>query len=341
MSNKLNVKSVKLSYYERQKIEYYLRLRISKRAIARRLKRDPSIIIREVNRNKEKDGTYVAKTAQEKADKKAKITNKRKLNKDDDLRRYVEKRLRQGWSPEQIAGRLKDHPPKSLKGSYINHESIYDYIYNGEGRYLHHYLRRAKKQRQKRKYRKKQQKNTIKQRVSIHDRPEIIDEKERYGDWESDLIVFKKQRPVVSVQYERKGMLTRMHKGISKEAEENEQALYKTLESISNQLHQSITFDNGGENICHIKIRDNFNIDTYFCDPYSSWQKGGVENINGLIRQYLPKDIDMSKITDEDIYTIQELLNNRPRKSLNYLTPNEVINKEFQINSLSSDALNS
>jgi len=259
MSNKSNVKSVKLSYYERQKIEYYLRLRMSKRAIARRLKRDSSVIIREVKRNSTSDGEYIADIAQEKADKKAKITNKRRLETNDDLRRYVENKLKHGWSPEQISGRLKDHTPPYLKGVYINHESIYDYIYNGNGKHLYYCLRRSKKKRQKRMYRKKQQKNTIKQRVSIHDRPEIINEKERYGDWESDLIVFKKQREVVSVQYERKGMLTRIHRVLSKEAEENEQAICKTLESIPSELHKSITFDNGGENVCHISLRDNFN----------------------------------------------------------------------------------
>src|SRR3989338_8750173 len=111
MSNQSSFSPLRLSYYERQKIEYYLRLRIAKRQIAKRLKRDPSVIIREVNRNSLPDGRYLADFAQVKADKQAKKTNKRKLDKDDDLRRYVENKLEYGWSPEQIAGRTKEQPP--------------------------------------------------------------------------------------------------------------------------------------------------------------------------------------------------------------------------------------
>ena len=340
MSNQSSFSPLRLSYYERQKIEYYLRLRIAKRQIAKRLKRDPSVIIREVNRNSLPDGRYLADFAQVKADKQAKKTNKRKLDKDDDLRRYVENKLEYGWSPEQIAGRTKERPPACLKGLTISHESIYDYIYNGWGKYLFRYLRRAKKQRQKRYSRKKHQENSIKDRVSIHDRPKEVDLKERYGDWESDLILFKKQSAAVSVQYERKSMLAKLHKTNDKTALENQQALIQTLEEMPGQFKQSLTFDNGLENICHKEIRDQFLIHTYFCDPYSSWQKGGVENLNGLIRQYLPKNADVSKLTDDGLREIEELLNNRPRKSLNYQTPNEIYQQVCQLNNQVSDALN-
>lgn len=217
------------------------------------------------------DGKYLADFTQAKAYKQAKKTNKRKLDKDDDLRRYVENKLKHGWSPEQIAGRLKECPPVYLKGLTISHESIYDYIYNGWGKYLFRYLRKAKKQRQKRYSRKKHQENPIKDRVSIHLRPEVINLKERYGDWESDLILFKKQSAAVSVQYERKSMLAKLHKIKDKTAIENQQALIQTLEEMPDQFKQSLTFYNGLENICHTEIRDQFLIHTYFCDPYSSW----------------------------------------------------------------------
>ena len=133
-------------------------------------------------------------------------------------------------------------------------------------------------------------------------------------------------------------MLIRLKKVSNKTAEENLNALLYIIDSLPLSLFKSMTFDNGGENACHTELKRNFFIETYFCDSYSAWQKGGVENINGLIRQYLPRHTDLSKLTNEDIYEIQEKLNNRPRKSLNYLTPNEIINLEFN---LKSGALNS
>ncbi|MFH1326327.1 MAG: IS30 family transposase [Candidatus Falkowbacteria bacterium] len=319
-----------LTFYERQQIEHHLRLRRKKRQIARRLDRDHSVIVREINRNNDEKYGYRAEIAQAKADLKAKKTNKRKLNKDFFLRKHVERELAEGYSPEQVAGRLKEFPPQELQGETISHESIYQYIYQTpHGKFLYQYLRNKHKKRQKHKSRKKQQKITIPDRISIHQRPETIDKKLRIGDWESDLIEFRKQKECVSVQYERKVMLVRLNKVANKTTNENEQALLKTIDSLPLQLFKSFTFDNGGENVCHLRLRDEFSIQTYFCDSYSSWQKGGVENINGLIREYLPKKTDLSKLTDRDIYKIQEKLNNRPRKSLGYLTPNEVIQREL------------
>ena len=142
----------------------------------------------------------------------------------------------------------------------------------------------------------------------------------------------------MSVQYERKSMLNRLHKVANKSAEETELAINDSVESLPAEFWKSITWDNGKEGVCHTKIRDGYDIETYFCDTYASWQKGGVENLNGLLRQYLPKGTDMSTITDEQIYAIQEKLNNRPRKGLKYLTPNEIISTA--VNSLTG-ALNS
>ena len=122
-----------------------------------------------------------------------------------------------------------------------------------------------------------------------------------------------------------KQMLARIHKVKNGTAEETQTAISKSIESLPQDLFLSLTWDNGKEGVCHTKIRDDYNVETYFCDPYSSWQKGGVENLNGLIREYLPRDTDMATITDEDIYRIQELLNNRPRKKLGYLTPNKAL----------------
>lgn len=329
----------RLTYCEREKIELYLRMGKKHRWIGRRLNRNHTVINREVDRNSGNISPYRAKTAQMMFEHRMRKTNKRKLEKEENkyLREYVVGQLREDISPDQIAGRLKEGLVPSISKT-ISHEGIYQYIYEGEGRFEHLYshLRTKRSKRQKKFSRKKQAKTLIKERVSIHERPLIVEKKNRFGDWETDSMIFSKQKEILSVQYERKGMLCRIHKLVNKTSEETEQAIWDSIESLPNELWQSITRDNGSENVRHQKTKEVFDIQSYFCDGYSSWQKGGVENLNKLIRQYLPRKIDLSKITDSDIYEIQERLNNRPRKSLNYLTPNEVV-----ANYLKSGALNS
>lgn len=317
-----------LSYYERQIIETRFRGKWKIRKIARHLNRSPSIISREIKRNIHLSGKYLADYAQSLAEKRTHITNKRKLDTDSKLSFYVRKKLEKDWSPEQIAGRLKEHPPDSLQGSKLSHESIYQYIYNSPyGNHLYHYLRYKNVPKRQKRYARKPQKSFIAERISIHDRPEIINARERFGDWESDSVIFKKQKSALSVQHERKSLMVKLHKVADHGSEETLEALRATIESLpAKDLALSITFDNGGEGSRHAKIRDEYGVATYFCDTYKSWQKGGVENSNGLIRQYLPRSINLDKMTEDTIYEIQEKLNDRPRKKLRYSTPNEVIN---------------
>ena len=318
-----------LTFKERERIEWYVRLKWGPREIGRHLDRDHGVISRELARNTLPGKRYSAAVAQKLADRKSRHTNKRRLESDEDLHAWVVKKLQAGWSPEQIAGRLKNHPPQILTGKYINHESIYQYIYDGEGRYEYLYpCLRRKQRKRRRKYGRKPQKILIPERISIHLRPGVINERKRIGDWESDTLNFSKQREAVSVQYERKAMLTRIHKLENKTAEETEDALSDSVESLPMEFWRSITFDNGLEAAGHTVIRDGYNIQTFFCDAYASWQKGGVENLNGLLREYLPRKVNISTITEKRIYEIQECLNTRPRKKLGYLTPNEIIRAE-------------
>lgn len=290
-----------LTFYERQRIEFYLRLKLKKREIGRKIGRNHSIIVRELKRNPLVKGYY--------------------------LLSHGEEQLEKGFSPQQVAGRLKKSPPAALKGKTISHESIYQYIYETVyGKHFYHYLRRAKKKRQKRYSRRQRVKITIPERISIHARPLTVANKVRYGDWEKDLVEFRKQKECLSVPYERKSMLIRLKKVADKTAAESLNVLFYIIGSLPAALFRSMTFANGKENVCHTELKRSSAMATYFCDSYSAWQKGGVKNINGLIRQYLPRQTDLSKLTDEDIYEIQERLNNRPRKSLDYLTPNEIIN---------------
>lgn len=315
-----------LTFVQRQWIEFLNNKGQGPREIGRFLKRDHTVILRELKRNTKSGKKYSAVTAQKLADLKARKTNKRKLEKDPVLHDYVVKQLREGWSPEEIAGKLRDETPKKLIGHYVNYESIYQYIYEGEGRWEHLYphLRKKHKQR-RRKLGRKKQKITIPERISIHLRPEVVNQRKRPGDWETDIMCFKNQLAGLSVQYERKLMLARIHKIKNRSAEETERAVSETAESVPREIFKTMTWDNGKEGVCHVKIRNTFEIETYFCDAYASWQKGGVENLNGLIREYLPRDTDLSTITDEQVYQIQERLNNRPRKKLGYLTPNEAL----------------
>lgn len=299
--------------------------------------RDHRVIQREIDRNTGDGRTYTAASAEQMASERERKKNLPKLMKSPQatLRKYVVERLKEDWSPEQIAGVLKKQPPAVLKGEHISHESIYQYIYDGEGRWEHlwPHLRRSRQRRQKR-YARKPRKILIPERISIHERPEEVAAKTTFGHWESDTIECGKGSEYLSVQYERKSMLTRIHKMQGKSAKATEEAIRKSIETLPEYLWQSITFDNGTEGARHTKLRDDYLLSTFFCDAYASWQKGGVENMNGLIRQYIPKHAKLYTFTNEAIYAIQEKLNNRPRKSLNYLTPNQVMARETRCGAL-------
>lgn len=323
----------KLTFYDRQRIEYYLNFeQVSLRQIGKLIHRSHTIVIREVERHKPQFGPYGAELAQVAADRKAKLTNKKKLDKCTELKDYVEARLLEQWSPEQIAGRLKTIPPPELKKALVKTlcpETIYQHVYQkaevgGENQKLYKQLRRHQKKRQKWGKRKHQQVN-IPEKVSISLREEVINNKERYGDFEIDMLEGKRGKGAVSNHYERKMMLVILHKLPNKKAEETTEATKKTCESLPPRFIQSITYDNGGENAEHTIIRDEYELKTFFCEPFKPYQKPGVENANGLIRQYIPKGTDMETITPKYLKCVQNRLNSRPRKGLGYLTPNEVL----------------
>lgn len=314
-----------LTFYEREKLEYWLRTAQSMRAIAKIMRRNHTVLVRELNRNGGSDRKkYRADVAQRMFEKRRHQQHRGKLDKYPELKELVVEGLKKEWSPDVIAGKMK----LSGRLQTISHESIYHYIYNKDGRFegLYKYLCQSKRKRQKR-YARKTNKSLFTERKSIQERPEYIGLRESYGDWESDSMIFSNQKPTLSVQSERKSKLIRMHKTADKSAGETNNALVRTIESLPSELFQTFTFDNGTENAKHLEIRKEYDIEAYFCDPYKSWQKGGVENANKLIRRYLPRNTDLSKLTDRDIYEIQEKINNRPRKCLNYLSSNEVINK--------------
>lgn len=324
-------KGKEMTFYERERIEVYLRMKKKKTWIALKLSRDYSVIKREIKRNSGDCLPYNAKNAQEYADKRKKKTNKRKLEKYENkkLTAYVKAGIEEGLSPEEISGRLKEYPPneiESCRDKTISYESIYAWIYNGEGSWgLYKKLRRKQKIRKPRFARKQRTKSRIIERVSIIQRPQYINERKRIGDWETDSVIFS-GKSILSVQQERKTKLCRLHKCKDKSALASEEALRDSIESLPRNFWLSITRDNGSENALHYETE----VPSYFCDAYASWQKGGIENLNGLIREYFPKKSNLDIVTEREIYEIQEKLNNRPRKALNYLTPNEILANELK-----------
>lgn len=317
-----------LTCLERQMIEFRLKAHVGIRQIGRDLKRNHGVISYEIKRNCSRDGTYSAVLAQDKTDRRRekRRKRKRKLDMDDALRRFVISEIERGQSPDVIAGRLKTNPPPHLKDKTISHEAIYQWIQVGEGRNLglHHHLLSGRPRRQKHRSRKKR-KSHIPERISIHARPNSVDERTEVGHWETDSMVFSKQKIRLSVQYERKTRYVIIHRLSNGSAKETEQALQDSIQSFPQPIWKTITFDNGSEGATHYKLKETFNLQTYFCDPYASWQKGGVENTNKIIRRFLPRDTDMSHITIQDLYAIQQKINTTPRKILGYKTPAEIL----------------
>jgi transposase, IS30 family len=321
---------IKLTLTERKRIAAWITDEKSLREIARLLGRSHSTIIREVARNLFKKSRYEPLHAQGKAEK-------RKLNafkakhplKNKEIFKYTIDHLRQGWSPEEIAGRLKqiEHPDDPSR--HICKETIYEYIYSGKWPYqdkepLYEYLRRKQKKRRKRGGRKVQRVR-IPDRVSIHERPKEVEKRKVAGHWEGDSIVGKGHKNGCHTQYERVTSMIRIERMERLTSEESIKAQMKIFSSLPPHLRRSTTLDNGMEHVEHKKL-EVLGVKTYFADANCAYQRGGNENANLWIRYYFPKGTDFSKITNEEIKDVEWELNNRPRKRLGYLTPQEVFN---------------
>jgi len=279
--------------------------------IASVLERSESTISRELARNRGGCG-YRPKQAQSMAvDRRA--MNARTI--DDATWQFAREMLVLQWSPEQISG----HAAISL-------ETVYQRVYADKrtGGLLWKNLR-CQKQRKKR-YGKIDRRGMIPNRLSIDDRPAIVETRSRIGDWEADTIIGKNHRQAIVSIVERKTGLTLIRKVERKTAQAVSQAMTGLLKPYLRKVH-TITSDNGREFAGHEEIAATLKADFYFAHPYSSWERGTNENTNGLIRQYFPKNRDFTTITQQEIDTAMERLNNRPRKRLGYQTPNQVFFK--------------
>ncbi|MBD3279776.1 MAG: IS30 family transposase [Candidatus Pacebacteria bacterium] len=299
---------------------------VSKREIARRLGRSDSSIRDEIKRNSFGEH-YVAVYAQARSEKRITKARHRHPLKNKSVFKFVLKKLRSGWSPEQIAGRLKlKHPNNSYW--HIHHETIYRYIYDqkNKDKKLWEYLPRKQKKRRK-KYGRKVHRNKIPDRVSIHLRPESVEDKQEFGHWEGDSIVGKGHKGGAHTEVERKTRFLKARLLKSLSAEETAEAVCEMFDSLPLKAKKTTTVDNGKEFVKHKQ----FGLSVYFADPYSSWQRGSNEYHNGLIRRYLPKRTDLSKVTQKELGDIIQEINNRPRKCLGFYTPQEAFDKELKI----------
>ena len=289
--------------------------------IAQIMTRDKSTISRELRRNCGQRG-YRPKQAQALSLARMQARDNGRLI-DAATWAFAEARLGHYWSPEQISGYLKVN---NLPG--VSHESIYQRIYADKhaGGTLHRALR-CQKARKKR-YGVRERRGTIPNQVSIEQRPAIVDQRERYGDWEGDLVIGAGQQQALVTLNERKSRYTLIGKVARKTAQAVSDTMISLLTPFSDFVH-TLTTDNGKEFAQHERIADSIDAQFYFAHPYCSWERGANENMNGLIRQFFPKKMAFENITPKDITFAMDNLNHRPRKCLNFKTPHQVFMKQL------------
>ena len=308
-----------LSKEERDRLAILKGQDLTIRAIAAQLGRSPSTISRELRRNTDRSTAddYLPHEAQAEADLRWKQSHRRPRLKSSFLRHYVRINLKRGWSPEQIAGRLRHEGHSDT----VSHESIYQWIYL-EARELIPKLAKAHRKRLPRRY-CKHSRFRIPNRVFITERPGHVETREQPGHWEVDTANSPRGTAALAVAVERQTRYVRITTIPRKTAVAFRESLISTLGGYPDHMRMTITYDNGPENTCHGWIDRALGTESYFCEPYHSWEKGTVENSIGLIRRYFPKGTYFSNVTKNQVKSVERRLNNRPRKCLNYQTPAE------------------
>ena len=299
---------------------------LKQKEIAKLLDKTPSAVSQELKRNPANTKTgYSAKVAKENSKNRRIEANKRfrKLDNNKWLRDHIEKKIKLKWSPEQISGRLKINYP-SDKSKKIGKDSIYKYIYNERKDLVKHL--RCRKGKYRRRYgtriREKEREKLKKKRIDV--RPEIVNTRGRLGDWEGDTIVGKERNIHILTHVDRKSGLLLADKLEHATAELTKQKTIERFSKVSRSKKSTITYDNGTTFSYFEMTEKETGIDIYFAWPYHSWERGCNENANGLLRQFFPKKSSFDIVTQEQIENAVRLINNRPRKRLNYLTPAEV-----------------
>ena len=307
-----------LTYEQRCQIFALKKSGLSQRCIAELVEVNQSTISRELARNSGGKG-YRHKQAQYKASERRDSAAKATVMKASMIT-LVETKIRLEWSPKQVSGWLLEN-----KKLLVSHESIYLYIWKDKkiGGDLYTYLRRQGKKYDKRRN-GKSTRGQIKERVSIDDRPSVVEEKSRIGDWEIDTVIGKGHSGALVTIVERVTKFTVSRQVTGKTAKEVTKATIALLKPFKEIVH-TITADNGKEFAYHREISKALSAKVYFAHPYSSWERGLNENTNGLLRQYFPKSTDFKLVTQTEVRRAVRRLNERPRETLNFKTPNEMM----------------
>ena len=307
-----------LTFEERQVLYRLVKARKPKSQIAETLGRDRSTIYRELNRNTGGRG-YRPKQAQWKADKRRLACRRKRKMSHPQVKRYVSRSLKKGWSPDQIAGRCRKDFPRDAE-RWVSHQTIYNWLVE-EAPELRVHLRRGRRRSQP------ETRGRIPNCVGIAGRPKVVDTKRRYGDWEGDTVVSPGRRSGLVTMVERKSHYLRVRRTTSLKSPQTMRAACRGLRDLPAGLCRTMTLDNGKEFTQHQILTNRLGLGVYFAKPYASWQRGLNENTNGLLRQFFPKGTDFSRISRRQVARAEQLLNERPRKSLGYQTPGEIFTK--------------
>ncbi len=316
-----------LSLQERYVIHHLKLIKLSHREIGRRLGRHHTTIGRELARNgpsRPDLAPYWHEAAQHRCEERRRRPRHRRRAEHGRLRRYVFRRLGRDWSPEQIAGRLRlDHAGEARMR--ISAETVYQWAYDdaAAGGALYHHLRRAHRKRRRQK-RYGTGRGRLPGALGIALRPDIVDPRTRFGDWEADTVEGAKGSGGVASHVERKSRYLLTAKLADKTAATFAEQTIRAFRRIPRRCRHTLTADNGKEFARFKQIEMRTGLDVFFADPYAAWQRGSNENTNGLLRQYLPKGTDFRAVSSDQLENVTKLLNHRPRKCLGYRTPHEV-----------------
>ena len=315
-----------LTAYQRYPIYALKKAGHAQQTIASTLEVSPSTISRELRRNRGQRGYRPRQAHQHALTRRRQKAQVTKMT--PEVVEQIEADLRQEWSPEQIAGRLE-----ATGGLRLSPERIYQHIRSDRqlGGTLYQHLRHRQKKRKKR-YGKLDARGQIKDRVSIDQRPAIVEEKNRIGDWEIDLVMGAKGQGALVSLVERRSRYTLLGKVTSKQADEVAATTVDLL-APHKEYTETITADNGKEFAHHTAISQALDAAVYFAHPYHAWERGLNENTNGLIRQYVPKGKSMDTLSEAQVHHIMDRLNHRPRKGLAFQTPHEILCKETGLQS--------
>jgi transposase, IS30 family len=320
----------RLSLIEREEISRYLILDYSCRQIAIVLNRSTSTITREIRRCQINRLKYRAALAHQRARQVAQKSQKqRKLDKNEVLLEFVKEHLQLRWSPEQIAKRLKFLYPNDMQ-MRVSHETIYAYIYvHPRGMLKRRLVKQLRRKHINRRVRSKDRQKTypIQDYISIDERPVEVQNRTTAGHWEGDLIMGSLNKSAIGTLVERKTRLTLLVKLLKKDSTSVCEAFEKEFNVLPEKLKKSLTYDQGQEMAHHKQFTESTQIKVYFAHPHAPWERGTSENTNMLVRDFLPKGTDFTNITKKKLKNIQDMLNDRPRKVLNWHTPHETFTK--------------